>query len=516
MRRWLFDVKGLTPVKSTGNREKGIPSVSWEKVLTYPEAKQKEFTPSVDAKQTLQILSEQDTLVAKLMDLNAVGNISKSFLKPADIDPDTGELIKENGLHYWIASDGKIHGMWSATETGRPRSWNPNSLNWPKWVNKKITDGIGGLIKARYDQGVLPERFERYLTEKIPSIRSVVIAGEGNVFCEDDLVTAELVAWAVISGDKNMLRLLTEPDPEFGFANIPGESDPVPVRLCFAEDSAINDEYKTGQYVMSVWKEGKKLADVTDDMLVRNEDGSIKHATPRDLHWGLAEMVSKKPREILSKNRDRDGVGKVGNFKTSYGATADTLERSIEADTGVKPEPGTGLALLAALDARQPDAFLFMLDQETLPESPGWCRAASGRVRHFVKDKMYLSSLDYRSRKSLLSRLAREARNFQPQESVGATVAKACVNTQRYFRNNGFESRVSICLYDSMSSLGPLHERFEVQRLHRKFMSEENTWNYEGRILQYAIDQDLVDAWSWDPPKERKAQLWDTNWKTTK
>lgn len=123
MVRWLFDVKGYTPIKSTANKDAGMPSVSWDKVLTYPPDKQRQFAPAVD-KGTIEVLASRnkDNVLGQLMELNSVGNISKSFLKAADIDPDTGELVKENGLHYWVASDGYIHLNNSCTETGRIRS----------------------------------------------------------------------------------------------------------------------------------------------------------------------------------------------------------------------------------------------------------------------------------------------------------------------------------------------------------------------------------------------------------
>lgn len=132
MIRWLFDVKGYTPVKSTKNAAEGIPSVDWQKILAYPPEKQATFTPAVD-KGTLEILARRydDKLLDQLLEFNAVGNLCKAFLKPADIDPETGEQVKENGIAYWLASDGKIHLNHSTTETGRPRSWNPNILNWP-------------------------------------------------------------------------------------------------------------------------------------------------------------------------------------------------------------------------------------------------------------------------------------------------------------------------------------------------------------------------------------------------
>lgn len=123
MQRWLFEVKEYTPIKSTANKDAGMPSVSWDKVLTYPPDKQRTFTPASD-KGTLEVLAARhsDEVIGKLLELNAVGNICKAFLKPADIDEDTGELIRENGLHYWVSSDACIHLNNSCTETGRIRS----------------------------------------------------------------------------------------------------------------------------------------------------------------------------------------------------------------------------------------------------------------------------------------------------------------------------------------------------------------------------------------------------------
>ena len=121
LRRYLFDVKKYTPVKSTKQKDRGIPSISWKKILTFPPERQKQFTPQQD-KQTIEILSftHNDDTLRLLLQYLAVGNICKQFLKPADVDED-GEVERENGIHYWIASDGHIHGQTSATETGRLR-----------------------------------------------------------------------------------------------------------------------------------------------------------------------------------------------------------------------------------------------------------------------------------------------------------------------------------------------------------------------------------------------------------
>lgn len=199
MRRWLFKVKGYTPIKSTNNKEKGFPSMPWEKVADLPEDRRKDYKPSTD-KQSLEILKaqHQDPTLDYLLKLNAVGNLCKAFLKEADVDEE-GETIRENGLHFWLASDGKVHGQTSTTETGRPRSWKPNTLNWPGWINDKIATGVGDIMIKRREQGCLPTRFNHYLSKdgekfeaKIPSIRSCVKAPDGWCLVESDYQTAEI------------------------------------------------------------------------------------------------------------------------------------------------------------------------------------------------------------------------------------------------------------------------------------------------------------------------------------
>lgn len=112
MLRWLFKCKGLTPIKTTDNKEKGIRAMPWEKVLELPAEKQAEFTPATD-KQTLTILAEQAPILTKLLELKDIENLCKAFLKEATVDDETGEVTRENGLHYYVCSDKRVHGSYS-------------------------------------------------------------------------------------------------------------------------------------------------------------------------------------------------------------------------------------------------------------------------------------------------------------------------------------------------------------------------------------------------------------------
>jgi uracil-DNA glycosylase family 4 len=116
MKRWLFEVKGFEPFKSTPQKDKGRPSISWEKVKTMPPELQKLYKPSAD-KQTLSIYENRCPLVKRLVGLNLVGNIYKMCLKPASLD-DEGNVVRENGIFFFIDPEGYIRPNYSSTETG--------------------------------------------------------------------------------------------------------------------------------------------------------------------------------------------------------------------------------------------------------------------------------------------------------------------------------------------------------------------------------------------------------------
>lgn len=119
MATWLFDFEGLTPIKSTNQKAKGLPSMSWEKVLELPADRQALYKPAVDA-QTLTILSEELDTLDELLNLKAIGNLSKAFFKEPTVytDPITGEeTTDEHGLHAWLCSYEHIHDQMSMTET---------------------------------------------------------------------------------------------------------------------------------------------------------------------------------------------------------------------------------------------------------------------------------------------------------------------------------------------------------------------------------------------------------------
>lgn len=508
MRRLLFDVKGFQPVKSTSQREKGMPSIPWTKVMELPPDKQKEYKPSAD-KQTLEILGNlySDDTLLRLLEYKAIDTVCKSFLGEPDVDEDTGKVIQEKGLHAYLDQEDNLIGNFSCTETGRPRSWKPNTLNLPKWVNDKINAGMSIVLKKRLEDGSLPKEFAHWAEDpkSIPSVRSLISAPDGWCIVESDYQTAELRGWAYVSGDQQMIDLITKPDKHFakvkkGVKGLDGE--PLKKAVCrLSYPPFIQGDFS--KYIMTYTVEEKVLARFTEEDLEKDEEGNLVH-TKQDLHWSLAEMVHMKPREVLNEDLDRASA-KAGNFKSAYGSSPNSLERAIEADTGVKPEEGTGEKILAALEKRQPRAFEFMEEMQEAPEDPGYIVAASGKVRHFtLHDREKAGDWLYRSQ---LSSSGREARNYQMQESVAATAARAAQWLWMFKKKFNLRGRPIAVLYDSCVSLCPLEERAIWKKAHELFMYLANGWQYGPRVLRYPVDHGLHKSWSAKMSDEETAEF---------
>ncbi len=517
--RWLFQVKRHTPVKSTNNKEKGLPSIPWGRVQNLPPEVQRMYSPAAD-KQTLKIIADDsgDPMVRELLDVLAVGNVCKAFLKEKEVD-DEGNLVKENGLHYWVASDKRIHGQHSVTETGRPRSWKPNSLNWPSYVHEGVARGIAEVLDEQKAMGQLPERFEKFLVAKaIPSIRSVVgvedmppLPGSvGWCIVESDYVTAEIRGLAFLSGDDALIRLMTEPDDQFGIP-INGDAGEDRVRLRYAPDCGIPPQNQRQDFILKQVAQAKLIGEFKLEELRRHPDGSLVHP-PHDLHWSLVEWVQTAPRELFSKKVDRVGTGKIGNFSSAYGATANTLERKIKSDTGKTPVPGTGQAILDALGRRQPVATKWLESLATIPETHGFWVAQTGAKRRFIGHSDMVHGLSMRARQNIFATLGREARNFPMQNSVADTAVRAGKWLLDHYLKNRFYARPLAILYDSVLTLCPIEERWQVAELHERFMHTQNRWSNHGRSWAYPIETEFNLAWSSRPSKEIRKQLDDRAW----
>lgn len=342
LRRWLFDVHGLTPIKSTNQKAKGLPSQSWEKVLELPPERQALFSPAVDA-QTLNILQDKVHMLQELLYLNMVGNVCKAFLKEPDVwvDEDTGEkVVEECGLHQWLlpglidastplGAATIISCMYSLTGTSRPRTWAPNVLNLPKYVNVNITKLVLRILKQAVEDDTLPEELRQWATitdhKDIPSVRSVVTAPPGWCQVESDFKAAEMHGLSVISNDTALMKILNEPDPEWALLKPERGAEAVRVKWGSPKDNGVPLSRQDPEMLMSIWKNGSKIREVTQDDLKVDAEGKVVHAS-FDIHWSLAEWCYEKPRELMHKDVER-AAGKAANFCLSEGQLVSTKDR---------------------------------------------------------------------------------------------------------------------------------------------------------------------------------------------
>lgn len=532
-RRWLFKVKRYEPIKSTNLKDQGMPAMDWGKIMLLPPDKQAQYTPACDAG-TIEVLASRydDKVLNKLLELNSITTICRNFLRAADTDGE-GNVIGENGMHYWLASDDAIHTMSSCTETGRPRSWNPNILNLPSYIHGRLGAGVQSIIKLRSEQFVeskdengnivktsrLPEKFKKYLgikPSKFPTIRSISMAKPGWCIQEADLQTAEMRGLAFLSGDRKLLKMLLEPDECWAKVKpecVPEGIDPgdCVVRIGFPD--YIHSPADKEKYLLTYTTDGVTHAKFTEDQLLRDKDGKI--VSPKfDMHWGVVELSRGTVREILNKKKDR-GAGKVVNFSSSYGGQAPSLARKIEADTGTKPEIEDVEAMLEAIKKRQPRATEWFEELEQVPKTTGKLVAKSGRIRHCHTFKDIGSALSYRTKEGVITALGRECRNFYLQESVAACAARALKSMTDLAVNYKLKGYPCVCLYDSIVVHCPWEERAIWGKALNLYMYLSNGWYYDKRVLRYAIDLETNAGWSTAPDKEYADKLKDPNFYPT-
>jgi uracil-DNA glycosylase family 4 len=201
---------GLEPFKTTGKPSKmwseclEAEEVYWLEDPVYGEKNGKRVmlkgagwssdfhSPASDAETLAWLSEEKDVQEAEwLMNYRFLDQICKTFTAEA-VDNGHGELEYEKGLGAYIQCDGRIHGSFSQlSETGRYKSYDPNCQNWPKGR-----------------EGALAKIFTK--DEKVPPIRTVLIAPPGWVLMEADLESAELYTMAYVANDHAMKEDLNQ------------------------------------------------------------------------------------------------------------------------------------------------------------------------------------------------------------------------------------------------------------------------------------------------------------------
>lgn len=499
--RWLFEFKGHTPIKSTATDDG--PSVDWEKVEALPEAQRKNYRPSTD-KDVLAILGEGDEDIKLLLEYLAVYQVIKTFLK-----------TEGQGLEKYIRDDGKVHTNFLITETGRPKSFQPNILNLPAYLSKRVTGGFERakeFLKKVYGTDEVDEAYARYLETKteeeragLPDkledpvpVRWCFKAPKDWCFIDMDYATAEVFSIAYLANDKNLIARLTEPDPQFVMIKDPETGEESSVRVGYVEGVT--------PYAKSEWDpELVTPMEEIEDRIVRNEDGSPKRPK-RDVHWEMCEheLFMNKPREKMQKSKER-AAGKVGNFQIPYQSSAGLLNMLIEIATGEAPPKETGENLINVYKESNPEAWDFLERVMNDVVEKGCYVSPTGAKRHFHVHRG--GEVSRWRKKSILSGLRRQASNYPMQSLVADYLAKAVVMLVEEFRKRGMKSTVVTPLYDALYIHAPITERKEAERLMVECLKERNFVDLPGGRLKFNLDCSITKRWSIEPTDDELKEL---------
>lgn len=183
-------------------------------------------TPSTKSK-AIELLWKAYPDVPELKQLRQASVLAKflnTYLKPVEMNefgvPKAGKGFAEN-----IWADGRVRSHFAQTsETGRYRSFACNLQTSPKKqedvIFETFVDRRFGLslkeYKYRCDEKALTKdgKMELFIPKelrlKMKKFKSVYIAPPGHYLIEIDFKTAEIAAWAYMSGDINLLKMIEQ------------------------------------------------------------------------------------------------------------------------------------------------------------------------------------------------------------------------------------------------------------------------------------------------------------------
>ena len=204
-------ILSMDPVKTT---EK--PSRDWDRLNDYEK---KRAGPSTDS-ETLDILAAENELAAQLKNIRFIDQMIKNFLRPGEVDDETGEVLFDSGLLSVVDYDSKVRtNLSQLTDTGRYRSFNPNLQNLPnkqEVVLKQLFCPEDKLEEAKTVQGLWGKSEEElkqkgFLHPGYHTLRSCFIADYGYLLVEADYEQAELNVLAHLAQDKEMMAIMGDP-----------------------------------------------------------------------------------------------------------------------------------------------------------------------------------------------------------------------------------------------------------------------------------------------------------------
>lgn len=434
LRKMLFGVLGLTPVKTTDGDD-------WGEVAGEMGMDDETDVAAATDKTTLQILEGQHPFVDALLDFRRVDQACKTWLtKEKDGEP--------AGLYALLWPDMTLKPHYSPlTTTGRMRVSAPNSQNFPKAAESYLTKIFG--------EGNEP-----------PMIRTIVKPRDNWVQIEADFCAAELNILGNLSQDPNMLRAL----------NTPGLD--------------LHDKTAVDSFGLEMFDENGK--EVTEDDLVRLADEMGEESDDYQHFMKALTYVDKQGKRMTRAEMKSSirVIAKSLNFGIAYGRGARAIALAVKAQTGTKDPldaiiPGVAASVEGWKTKAYPTAWKWLVEHQQMIYDPGYVENPWGRRRYFhLRPGEKNASME------------REAGNFPIQSCCADSVQIAMGRLKKFQQEVIFPFRLQNQIHDALMVECPRDCIEQAKDVLRKSMSEiDIPIPGTDKTFRLGVDIDVYERW---------------------
>jgi len=416
----LFGVLGMSPITTTEGKD-------WSEIIDMPTGLQSSARPSTN-KEVLTILADQPgahPVVGLLRDYRKVSYICNQWLAPKEVADRFTPDERGGGLLAKIWPDGHIHSRFSQLkETARFSSAQPNVQNF----TKKAEGELNRIICK--DLGLVEKYFPG--TDKIPSIKSIIVPRPGCVFMEADWKQAELFVLMSLSGDENMKKMLVTPGMDLHDHTA---CDSFHLTMLDPDDNIVTEEQlvELAAGDPNFDSEESAYSQFKSKLRYRYEDGTI-----------ISRKEMKKGLRVSAKSV---------SFGIAYGRSAAPIAIQIKAETGTEVptdelEKQIDVMISAWKSKSYPDAWRFLSGcaeevREKFELVNPW-----GRHRYFppTEDEQQLA------------KMCREGMNYKIQSGVADNLLIALYLITEWRKKHKLNFRIVNLIHDAVLIETPIEE----------------------------------------------------------
>lgn len=434
LRKMLFGVLGLTPIKTTDGDD-------WGDVAGEMGMDDETDVAAATDKTTLQILEGTHPFVDALLDFRRIDQVCKTWLtKEKDGKP--------AGLYALLWPDGTLKPHYSPlTATGRMRVSAPNSQNFPKAAESYLTKIFG--------KGNEP-----------PMIRTIVKPRNDWIQIEADFCAAELNILGNLSQDPNMLRAL----------NTPGLD--------------LHDKTAVDSFGLLMFDENGK--EVVEDDLIRLAAEMGEESDEYQHFMKTLTYVDKQGKRMTRAEMKSSirVIAKSLNFGIAYGRGGRAIALAVKAQTGSKEPldaivPGVNASVEGWKTKAYPVAWRWLVEHQQMIYDPGYVENPWGRRRYFhLRPGEKNASME------------REAGNFCIQSCCADSVQIAMGRLKKFQQEADFPFRLQNQIHDALMVECPRDCVEQAKDVLRKSMSEiDIPIPGTDKTFRLGVDIDVYERW---------------------